>query len=95
MFVEIKRQNPRGNAHERACKYMMPGILNAMRQAGNQPDCAIPMWWVFTNGVATDPRYKREIKFWFQGIERHVLLWSDRRADVTEHFDRFIRPLLE
>jgi len=95
VFVEIKRQGAAGNAHERACKYMMPGILNAMRQVGNQPDSVIPMWWVFTNGLAEAQRYEREIMFWFQGIERHVLLWGDRRADVTEHFDRFIRPMLE
>lgn len=94
VFVEIKRQRAAGNAHERACKYMMPGILNAMRQAGNQPADVIPMWWVFTNGVAADPRYVQEIMFWFQGIEGNVLLWSDGRGELTEHFEQFIRPML-
>ena len=95
MFVEIKRQRAAGNAHERACKYMMPGILDAMRQVGNQPADVMPMWWVFTNGIATDPRYVQEIMFWFRGIEPNVLLWGDRRSDVTAHFDQFIRPMLD
>ena len=32
IFVEIKRQGKRGNAHERACKYFTPGIMKAMRK---------------------------------------------------------------
>jgi hypothetical protein len=95
VFVEVKRQRAAGNAHERACKYMMPGILDAMRRVGNQPADVIPMWWVFTNGIATDPRYVQEIMFWFRGIEPNVLLWGDRESDVTAHFDQFIRPMLE
>lgn len=94
VYVEVKRQRAAGNAHERACKYMMPGILRAIREIGNQPDTAIPVWWVFTNGIAVDERYMQEIKFWFRGIEENVLLWGDRPADVTEHFDEFIMPML-
>ena len=96
VFVEIKRQRAAGNAHERACKYLTPGILGAMRERGNQPANAIPMWWVFTNGIATDPRYVQEIMFWFRGIEGNVLLWGDTNdpAAVVEHFERFIRPML-
>ena len=94
VYVEVKRQRTAGNAHERACKYMMPGILDAIRTIGNQPESSIPVWWVFTNGIAIDARYEQEIMFWFRGIEENVLLWGDRRADVTEHFDQFIRPML-
>ena len=96
IFVEIKRQRAAGNAHERACKYFTPGILGAMRDVGNHPQDTIPMWWIFTNGVATDPRYVEEIMFWFQGIEGNVLLWEGApdAGAVTEHFDRFIRPML-
>ena len=95
VFVEVKRQDPKENAHERACRYMMPGILAAMQEIGGHPPDIIPMWWVFTNGLAEAPRYAREITYWFRGLEPNVLLWGDSRADVTEHFDRFIRPMLE
>lgn len=96
VYVEIKRQRAAGNAHERACKFMMPGILNSMRTVANQPAGVIPFWWVFSNGIANDIRYRREILHWFQGIEPHVLLW--RRIDdyrpVIDHFESHIQPLL-
>ena len=96
VFVEIKRQAKRGNAHERACKYFTPGILTSARQIANQPDDAIPFWWVFTNGIATSEKYRREITHWFRGVEAHLLLWEDidDPAVVKRHFDAHIRPLL-
>ena len=96
VFVEIKRQRAAGNAHERACKYFTPGILASARQIANQPEDTIPFWWVFTNGIATDARYRREIMHWFRGVEAHLLLWEDINdpAVVTHHFDTHIRPLL-
>ena len=96
IYVEVKRQRAKGNAHERACKYMMPGILHSARQHAGQTEDVIPIWWIFTNGVATDDRYRREIMHWFRGVERHVLLWQDRSVTsyVTDHFDNHIRQLL-
>ena len=44
VFVEIKRQKAEGNAHERACKYMMPGIVEEVRQAACQPKNVLPFW---------------------------------------------------
>ena len=97
VFVEIKRQRAAGNAHERACKFMMPGILNSARHIARQPVNVIPFWWIFSNGIASDPRYKREIMHWFQGIESHVLLWEDITdyTPVIDHFEQYIQPLLE
>ena len=96
IYVEVKRQRDRGNAHERACKYMMPGILNSARERGKQPKSVIPIWWVFTEGLATSDRYRREIRHWFRGMESHLLLWSDPRdgLSVTDHFDQHILPRL-
>lgn len=96
IYVEVKRQRAAGNAHERACKYMMPGILRSARQHAGQPEDVIPIWWIFTNGIATDGRYEREIMHWFLGIERHVLLWQNRSVPsyVTDHFDKHICQLL-
>ena len=96
IYVEVKRQRDRGNAHERACKYMMPGILHSAREQANQPEGVIPIWWVFTEGLATSDRYQQEIRHWFRGMEGHFLLWPDPRngAYVTDHFDQHIRPQL-
>ena len=68
IYVEIKRQRASGNAHERACKYMMPGILSSARAAAGQGNDVIPFWWIFTNGLATDRYYRQEISHWFQGM---------------------------
>ena len=96
VFVEIKRQRAKGNAHERACKFMMPGILNSIREVSNQPQNVIPVWWIFSDEIATGSRYRREIYHWFQGVESHVLLWeniTDYRP-VVDHFEEHIQPLL-
>lgn len=37
IYVEIKRQRASGNAHERACKYLMPGIVASAQAIANQP----------------------------------------------------------
>lgn len=96
VFVEIKRQKAGGNAHERACKYMMPGIVKAVRQAACQPKSVLPFWWIFTNGIAKDEFYRQEISFWFQGYERNLLFWPQVRdpEDVVDHFEQHIRPML-
>ncbi|MDE0022037.1 MAG: MunI family type II restriction endonuclease [Candidatus Poribacteria bacterium] len=95
IFIEIKRQRAAGNAHERACKYFTPGILYSGRQIAKQPLGVIPFWWVFTNGIASHPRYVQEITHWFRGIEGHMLLWEPRDpAVIVAHFDAHIRPLL-
>lgn len=98
VYVEVKRQQAAGNAHERACKYWTPGILDSMRRLGGWSDShsvVVPCWWVFTGGLTRDPRYRTEIKHWFKGHEGHVLLWKNTTDyDVlTRHFDIHIRPL--
>ena len=95
VFVEIKRQRAAGNAHERACKYFTPGIIRSGRRIAKQPDDVLPFWWVFTNGVADDERYVREIMHWFRGVEPHVLLWEPRDPkSLIAHFDDHILGLV-
>lgn len=96
IFVEVKRQYANGNAHERACRYMMPGVLDAMREAARQPKSVVPCWWIFTNGLAKDVHYRRAISLWFSGMERNMLFWPNMRESkvVIDHFDRHILPLL-
>lgn len=97
IFVEIKRQRAAGNAHERACKYFAPGVIASAQKIANQPGDILPFWWIFSNGIATDPRYRREILHWFKNIESHVLLWEDinDRSAVERHFDNYVRPLID
>lgn len=97
VFVEIKRQRAAGNAHERACKYLAPGILAAMREVGRQPASVVPMWWIFTNGIARDPDYRQEISFWFRGLEPNLLLWDDLDDHdmLVHHFETHIHPMIE
>lgn len=96
VYIEVKRQREKGNAHERACKYFAPGIIASARTIAKQPEGVIPFWWVFTNGIATDPKYVQEIRHWFQGIEGHLLLWKSIGDfnPVIDHFERHIRPML-
>ena len=97
MFVEIKRQRDAGNAHERACKYLAPSLLTAMREVGQQPTTVVPMWWIFTEGLAQNPDYRQEISFWFRGLEPNLLLWDDLddHNAVIHHFETHIRPMIE
>lgn len=96
IYVEIKRQRAAGNAHERACKFMMPGIVKSAQLIANQPKSIIPFWWIFSNGIATSYRYRQEIQHWFKGIQEHVLLWGDinNAKELTDHFDKYIKGLL-
>ena len=96
VYVEVKRQGAKGNAHERACKYMMPGILSSAREASHQPDHVIPIWWIFTDGIAIDECYQRQIMHWFRGIEGNVLLWQNigDSSVVTGHFEEHICQFL-
>ena len=96
VYVEVKRQRAAGNAHERACKYFAPGIIASARAIARQPEGIIPFWWIFTNGIATDPRYVQEITHWFHGVERHLLLWESIQdyEPVISHFERHIQPML-
>ena len=97
VFVEIKRQRDEGNAHERACKYLAPSMLTAMREVGRQPATIVPMWWIFTEGLAQNPDYRQEISFWFRGLEPNLLLWDDLddHGVVVRHFETHIRPMIE
>lgn len=96
IYVEVKRQNASGNAHERACRYMMPGILYSARKCANQSDDVIPIWWIFSDEIASTPVYRRKIMHWFRGVEGHVLLWEDIEDStaLVNHFEQHIRCLL-
>ena len=99
-FVEIKRQNDRGNAHERACKYFAPGIVAAGRRCGNIRPQDFPFFLIFTNGLTTNERYSSEIEFWFSSpdnpkMRKHLLLWNFDKVDLLDFFQDNIRPVID
>lgn len=97
VFVEVKRQNPRGNAHERACKYFAPGLVAAARKKGNIHQDDFPFFLVFTNGLATSEKYAEEISFWFSApeVENHFLLWNGDAGKLLDFFLHKIRPVID
>ena len=97
VFIEVKRQGDRGNAHERACKYFTPGIIASACEIARQPAGVIPFWWIFANGIATSARYVQEIRHWFLGVEGHLLLWQsiEDYEPLIQHFEQHIQPLLD
>lgn len=107
IYVEVKRQDGwvegkekkagRGNAHERSNKLFTPGLLKIMRAKAQLGDEVLPFWVVFQGDISRDPKRNREIHCWYQGIERHFFMWLDSRKGepLAEHFNKFLKPLLE
>lgn len=93
-FLEDKKQNGAGNAHERACRYGMPKIDAAIRERLGVS--TQPVSWIFAGDMTTDEKYILEIAATFP--EEHVLLvkpTDDAAAVIVAWFNRTIRPLLE
>ena len=101
IFVECKRQNARGNAHERACKYFAPGITERACKIANLDEKDFPFFLIFMNGIAQSDRYIGEITTWFDApktqptLKRHLLIWQGDRYELVDFFDKRIRPLLD
>lgn len=96
-FVEIKRQHAgRGNAHERACRYFTPGLIQALKTECNINEIT-PIWLVFCNGITKDKKRVREIKFWFDNHELNYLLWEHigDTSMIEKHFDKHIKAFLK
>ena len=98
VWVEIKQQAAAGNAHERACKYLAPGLV---RRAERLANVERPFFFVFAGGIVDTPRksdkYHAEIETWFDapGWEDHVLRWVEHDpVALCEWFDSAIRRAL-
>ena len=107
IYIEVKRQDGwveggkrsdgRGNAHERSCKFFTPGLMSALRKAGNLSKETIPFWTIFIGDVTRDPCRVREVKLWYTGIENHYFMWRNQRiaTPIIEHFLEKIKPLID
>ncbi len=106
LYVEVKRQDGwvegklrkagRGNAHERSCKFLTPGLLKILRKRGKLGKNVLPFWVVFQGDIARDPKRVREIHCWYAGYSAHFFLWSNS-TDATalvNHFNTKLKSLL-
>lgn len=98
VWLEIKRQQAGGNAHERACKYFAPGLV---RRAEKLANVERPFYFIFSGGIMDTPgksdKYHAEIETWFDapGWEDHVLKWVNRDpVALCEWFEQSIRAAL-
>lgn len=108
LFGEIKRQDGwvegkdpsagRGNAHERLCKLFTPGLQKIYRQIGLIDSTDIlPFWVVFEGDITRDPKRNREVAFWFDTYDKNYFMWRPTMTDkdLTDHFDKYLKPYLE
>ena len=108
LFGEIKRQDGwvegkdrsagRGNAHERLCKLFTPGLLKAYREIGRiQAENILPFWVVFVGDITRDPKRNREVAYWFDEYDKNFFMWRPDMMDkdLTDHFDKYLKPYLE
>ena len=108
LFGEIKRQDGwvegkepsagRGNAHERLCKLFTPGLLKAYRTIGKiQTTKILPFWVVFIGDITGEPERNREVAFWFDEYDKNYFMWRPNMTDkdLTDHFDKYLKPYLE
>jgi hypothetical protein len=94
-ILEVKNQQAAGNAHERACKYMAPGMIDYLKQSLNVE--YHPVGYVFSGGMADSASYRREVIFYIgKSLMCHVFFWQDGRNPeiLAKWFDSTVRPLL-
>lgn len=107
IYVEVKRQDGwieggvrqdgRGNAHERSCKFFTPGLTKALRAKSHIAEPHLPFWTVFQGNITKDPCRVREVTCWYEGFEAHFFFWRTAPNPdlLLAHFDEHVGPLLE
>ena len=71
LFVEVKKQGPRGNAEERSYKHHTVQFYKTLKdRLGYDFHPFVTIW---CESLATDPRYTRKAKYLFE--EGHYFLW--------------------
>ena len=93
-FIECKAQNDSGNAHERACKFATPSMIEAMqRKIGVDYH---PIGYLFSGDLITKKKYLLELRLSFWFAKDHMLLWPKTRPAqaLAEWFEAVIKGLL-
>lgn len=78
LFVEVKKQGPRGNAEERACKHHTVQFCSTLRAIFGYD--YHPFVTVFCEELATNPRYTQKARFLFEPKQYFLWVNYDERA---------------
>ena len=96
-YLECKRQNDSGNAHERCAKYATPSMI-ALIQKKLGGVAYHPVGYLFAGPLVKKRKYILELQTTFGFAADHLLLWkegdADARAALTGWAGRVILPLL-
>ena len=101
LFFEVKTQGPAGNAHERAYRCMMPGVLDRLRKVGNwgyqdpkmTPSQYIirPVIVIFCGECLKGDRFRAEIKELFSHCVENFLLLDLENPQWKYNLEAHIR----
>lgn len=81
-FLECKRQNDSGNAHERCAKYATPSMI-ALIQKKLGGVAYHPVGYLFTGPLITKRKYILELRATFGFAADHLLLWKEGGEDAA------------
>jgi len=93
-YAECKAQNDAGNAHERACKFATPSVIEAMqRKMGVDYH---PIGYLFSGDLITKKKYLLELELCYGFKREHMILWPKARpaAALIAWFEKTIKKLL-
>ena len=92
MYFEVKKQGPRGNAEERACKHHTVQFYKSLRDHTGLDYHAFAT--IMCDSLATDPRYTTKHPFFFE--PDHYFNWVDYEiAPLAEYLRRISAKYLE
>jgi hypothetical protein len=93
-FLEEKKQNAMGNAHERAYRYDTEKIRKLLQEKLDVS--GQPVSWIFTGSMTESQKYILEIAAHLPD-DHYVLLTSTQNKETVliDWFNRVVKPLLE
>ena len=93
-FIECKRQNDAGNAHERCAKYATPSIIDLIKVKAKGHHH--PIGYLFTGAMTEKRKYQVELRATFGFAADHLFFWKGERAagKLIEWVSRVVVPLL-
>ena len=81
-FVEVKKQGPRGNAEERACKHHTVQFYRTMFEVYGYD--YHPYVSILCEDLAVNPRYTRKMPFLYE--PQQYLLWVEYDLDILSEY---------
>ena len=93
-IIECKNQQPKGNAHERACKYTTLSMMDFIKKKLGVD--YHPVGYIFSGGMVENEGYCRELRAFFKFSKGHLLLWKENRSPIllTNWLESTVLPLL-